>query len=159
MSDLAVVVLAVATALGAWAAAGPHPVVGASLALVALAFRRPWLFVVGVAVLASAFGQRAWDGLAPVSVSPVDGWVTLVGDPALQQGRVLVDVRYRGRRYEAAVRDRDDIVAIRDRLAGERVLVRGDIGPSPPGSDWLAVRHVVGRLEVRAVRATAAAAR
>ena len=34
------------------------------------------------------------------------------------------------------------------RAAGERITVKGRLRRSPPGSDWLRVRHVAGQLEV-----------
>ena len=37
--------------------------------------------------------------------------------------------------------------ALRDRLAGERLVVHGDVRPAPPDAPWLVPRHLAGRLD------------
>jgi competence protein ComEC len=149
MGDTATIVMALAAAGGAWAAR-PLPLLPA-LALVALALaaRRPVLLVIGVALAASALGARAWDGLHPPSIGPWSGVATLVGDPADAAGALRVDVRIGGKRVEAWARG-SPARALRDRLAGERVLLRGELQPVPDGArDRLARAHIAARMTVQ----------
>ena len=148
MGDLAAVALAVAAGAGAWAAR-PLPLLPVAL-LVALALlgRRPVLLMIGVALAASGLGFRAWDGLRPPALGQWSGVATLVGDPASVAGALRVDVRIGGKRVEAWARG-SAARALRDRLAGERVHLRGELQPVPePARDRLARRHVAARLTV-----------
>ncbi len=150
MSDRWAVALAVATALGAHLASGPSPVYGVALAALALLVRRPWLLCLGSALLASGLGERAWDGLAAPPPGPLQGTVTLVSDPEPADGGLRADVRYDGHRYEARFGESAAAVAA-DRLAGEQLVVQGQVQRPPPGADWLARRHVVAVVRVDAV--------
>jgi competence protein ComEC len=148
MSDRAVVVLAVAAAAGALAARPLSVSIGAGVIAGAFVLRRPAVLCVGVALLASALAARSWAGLSPPAARSIDGVVTLVGDPADAVGRaVKADVRVEGgRRVELWARG-DAADALRDRLAGERVAIRGRLGPLPHRvRRWLAPRHVSGRI-------------
>lgn len=155
MSDRAVVAIAAAAALGAWWSASIPLPIAAAVVVVALAVRRPGLFVIGALVLAAALGARAWSGVEPVPPRNHDGWVTLVSDPEPTRSGTRAIVR--------ADDDRLDLIAhgpsaglLQARLAGERVRLSGAVRPLPPGSDWLRHRHVVGRLEVRHVESSEA---
>jgi competence protein ComEC len=141
-------VLVAAVAAGAWWSA-PVPLgVAAGVALAGLAVRRPTLLVVGAALLASALGARAWAGLAPPEPRAFAGEVTLVGDPTDSFGAVQVEARVDGRRVQLSARGAAAGV-LRDRLAGERVVVEGRLGPLPDAlAGRLARRHVSGRLTV-----------
>jgi competence protein ComEC len=148
MPDRAVVVLAVAAAVGALVARPVSPAVGAFVAATALVLRRPAVLWVGVALLASGLAARSWAGLSPPSARSIDGVVTLVGDPADSVGRaVKADVRLAGgRRVELWARGGNADV-LRERLAGERVAIRGRLAPLPDRlRRWLAPRHVSGRI-------------
>jgi competence protein ComEC len=157
MSDRWSVVLAVTTFAGALAAADGH-VRGVPLALAVavlafgLAMRRPAVVCLGAALLASALGQRSLDGLrAPLDTGPVTGEVTLVADPVPDgRGGVSVDVRLDGRRLRAHAR-LAPAAALDERLAGERVLVVGEVQPPGPVESGLRHRHLAGRLDVEAV--------
>ncbi|MBW3627609.1 MAG: ComEC/Rec2 family competence protein, partial [Actinobacteria bacterium] len=115
----------------------------------ALALRRPWLLVAGAALLASALGARAEAGLAPPPPGQVvHGEVVLVSDPVETRGALRVDVRVGRRRVEAWARG-EAAAALRPRLAGERVEVRGRLrAPSPEARPRLARRHVGARMSV-----------
>lgn len=137
-------------------AATPRPaaVVPAGLVLaVALLARRGAVAACAVAVLASGLGHRALAGLAPPARHDVQrAEVTLVDDPR-PVGRVgvAVTVRLAGHRYDAIAFGRA-AGALRPRLAGERLWIDGTVGPSNERARRTAVaRHVVGRLQVRAV--------
>ncbi|MGI8807966.1 MAG: ComEC/Rec2 family competence protein [Acidimicrobiales bacterium] len=148
MGDLATVALALAACAGAWAAR-PLPLVPA-LAFVALALmlRRPVLLMMAVALTASALGARSWDGLRPPALGTWSGVATLVGDPAEVMGALRVDVRIGGKRVEAWARG-STARALRDRLSGERVQLRGRLQPVPGDArPRLARRHVAARLTV-----------
>lgn len=118
------------------------------LAAVALAWHRPLLVLMAVTAAASLLAARAEAGLVPPPPSTHRGWVTLVSDPEQVRGAVRVEVRGSGRRLQAWARGRP-AAALRDRLAGEQVLVVGRISRlSPGGAARLRSRHVVGRLVV-----------
>jgi competence protein ComEC len=157
MSDRWAVLLALATFAGALAVCDGH-VRGASLVLAAtvvgagLAVRRPELLCLGAALLAAALAQRSLAGLeAPLATGPVRGEVTLVADPVPDgRGGVTVDVRLGGRRLRAMARSAP-AAALDDRLAGERVVVVGEVEPPGPTERWLRHRHLAGRLRIDAV--------
>ena len=157
MPDRWVVALAVATFAGSLAAAdglvvrAPLTLAAAVLAL-GLATRRPGVLCVGAALLAASLGQRSIAGLeAPLDTGPVTAEVTLVSDPVPDGRRgVGVDVGLDGRRLRAHPR-LAPAAALDDRLAGERILVVGEVRPPGPAELALRYRHLAGRLEVDAV--------
>jgi competence protein ComEC len=157
VADRWAVILAVATFAGSMAGADGH-VVGVPLGLagvvlgLGLATRRPALTCLGAALMAASLGQRSLAGLeAPLDTGPVTAEVTLVADPVPDgRGEVGVDVRLGGRRLRAHAR-LAAAAALDDRLAGERVLVIGEVGPPGPTEAALRYRHLAGRLEVDAV--------
>ncbi len=148
MGDRGTVALAVAACAGAWAAR-PVPLVPVlALVVVALALQRPVLLMVGVALAASALGFRSWAGLRPPAIGPWSGVAALVGDPAQVAGALRVDVRIGGKRVEAWARG-SAARSLRDRLAGERVQLRGQLREVPADArQRLARRHVAARLSV-----------
>ncbi|HZM30006.1 MAG TPA: ComEC/Rec2 family competence protein, partial [Acidimicrobiales bacterium] len=157
MADRWVVALAVATFAGSIAAADGHVArVPLALAVAALALglavRRPGVLCVGAALVAASLGQRSMAGLeAPLDTGPVTAEVTLVSDPVPDgRGGVGVDVRLDGRRLRAHAR-LAPAAALDDRLAGERILVVGEVRPPGPTESALRYRHLAGRLEVDAV--------
>ena len=157
MADRWAVVLAMATFAGSLAGADGH-VAGVPLTLAAsvlalsLATRRPGVVCIGAALLAASLGQRSLSGLgAPLDTGPVTAEVTLVADPIPDgRGEVGVDVRLDGRRLRAHAR-LAPAAALDDRLAGERVLLVGEVRPPGPMESGLRYRHLAGRLEVDAV--------
>src|SRR5918995_5019336 len=157
MSDRWVVLLALATFAGALAVCDGH-VGGASLLLAVsvvgagLVVRRPELVCLGAALLAAALAQRSLAGLeAPLATGPVRGEMTLVADPVPDgRGGVTVDVQLDGRRLRAMARSAP-AAALDDRLAGELVVVVGEVQPPGPTERWLRHRHLAGRMRVDAV--------
>jgi competence protein ComEC len=148
LSDRAMVAVAASTAAGAWFGGGPGRLAGAALVGVAVIGRRPWIVCAGCAVLAAALADGALAGLDPVEAGSVSGWVTLVDDPVpLDSGAVRVTVLVKGRRLEATAFG-GAAAALRERLAGERVVVRGRRRPPPEDAPWLVARRVVGRLSI-----------
>ncbi|MFP5376616.1 MAG: ComEC/Rec2 family competence protein [Acidimicrobiia bacterium] len=152
MSDRWAVALAAATALGAWLSWPLPRWAGAVVAVAALAARRPALLCVGAALFASALGARAWAGLDPPPPgTPAAGRAVLVTDPRRVDGAVRVELRLDGRRVEAWARG-PAASALRPRLAGETVEVRGRLSPVPSRArPYLARRHVAARLSLAAV--------
>ncbi len=148
MGDAWAVGLAVAVSGGALAAR-PVPLwVGAAMALAALASRRPGLLCLGGLLLASGLGARAWAGTEALESRPVDQVVTLMSDPEPVAGGTRAVVEIDDRRVEAWARGSAG-AALGRRLAGERVLVHGDLAPPPAAvARRLAVRHIIGRLQV-----------
>lgn len=147
MSDGQAVLVAVAVALGAWWHGSVPVVVGVALVGTALVARWPWLLAIGGFVLAAGLAARAWAGLDPVAPARFSGPVTLLADPADTPYGVRVDVRVGARRVELEASGAAAGAVARS-LAGERLVVRGRLGPPPPDAPWLVPRHVVGRLRV-----------
>lgn len=139
--------LAVAVVCGA-RVARPLPMVvvliGCAVGLIA---RRPWLVCLAGLLLASCLGARALAGLDPPPRQAFVGPVTLLSDPEPAGFGTHVEVRAGGRHLEAWARGAA-AGALVDRLAGERVLVEGRVGPLPARRPWLTARHVAGRLEI-----------
>lgn len=150
MSDRWAVTLAVCAALGALRPSALAPVVGGLVVLAAAATRRPALLCVGVALLVSAMGGRALDGLRGVTEGAVVAEVTLLTDPVPTFGGVRADIRLGPRRLELRA-DGVNADALRPRLAGERITLRGEVQPVAGDAPWLTARHVAGRLRVHAV--------
>ena len=156
MGELSVVVMALAAAGGAWASRPVALLLPALLVTVALAARRPLLLAVGVALAASALGARSHAGLHPPATGSWAGTVTLVGDPAEVAGALRVDVRIGGKRVEAWARG-SSARALADRLAGERVALRGQLQRVPDDARArLALRHVGARMTVESASYVAA---
>lgn len=157
MADRWVVALALATFAGSLAAADGHVVrvpltLAATVLALGMATRRPGVLCVGAALLVASLGQRSIAGLeAPLDTGPVTGEVTLVSDPVPDgRGGAGVDVRLDGRRLRAHAR-LAPAAALDDRLAGERILVVGEVRPPGPAESAMRYRHLAGRLEVEAV--------
>ena len=131
MSDVSVVVLAFATAAGAWMARPVPFWVGAVVALVAFATRRPALLWLGAALVASSLSAAAWAGVRPPEPRAVNGVVTLVRDPVEVGGAERATARLGGRHVEITARGGPGRV-LAERLAGERVAVSGQLGPVAP---------------------------
>ncbi len=162
-ADLPVVGLAAAAWVGATVAA-PVPV-GALVAVAALAAacRRASeggavpVVVAGLllALVASEAGARAMDGLHPVVEGEIEEAVTLVTDPEpTPTGRVRAEVRLDGGRLLAEAGAPASMEALRPRLAGDRLVVRGVVAPFESPSDWTVGRHLAGRLRIESVVAS-----
>lgn len=153
LTDGAVVAVALAAVAGARVGGGPGVGVGAVLCLAGVGARRALLVVLGVALVAAGLSDRALAGLHPAAAAPVDGWVTLVGDPEpLDGGGLRVVVSHEGRRMEATAHGRAGS-RLAGRLAGEHVQLRGRARPAGPDDAWLLAQRVVGRLAVDEVGA------
>jgi competence protein ComEC len=126
-----------------WAVAGAL----ASVA-VASAIRAPLVVAVGAFLVAGCLGARAWSGVEPADPSDFAGSVTLASDPQRHGPSVRAQVRTGQGRLDAWFH-RGAAGTVSKLLAGERLSVTGRVTPRPEGADWLAVRHVVGRLHVQ----------
>jgi competence protein ComEC len=144
--------MAAAVAAGAlWG--HPFPLGLAALVAVAgWAGRRAAVLVMGIALATSALAARSWAGLHPPLTGWFDGVVTLAGDPFDVDGALRVDVRVRGKRVEAWARG-PAAATLRDRLAGELVLVTGRVRPLPARlRARVAWRHIAARMSVTDVK-------
>ncbi len=151
LSDVGTVGVAAATWVGVWLARPLPLAAGVAAVVAAFAFRRPLLLAAGGLALGSSLGAAAWSGLIPVSEGAYEGSVLLVTDPSGASGEVRADAKLDdGRRVELTARGGVSR-SIQEVLAGERLAVRGQLEPAPPEATWLAVRHVVGRIEVSSV--------
>lgn len=142
------VALAGATAGGALVARPLSLLIPAAILVIALVVRRPVLLGVAAALAASALADRAVAGLDPPSPGPVRGEVTLVDDPQARWGQVEAVARIEGRLVQLTA-EGPAAEAIRPRLAGEHLEVTGRLAPLPAEAEWLRVRHVTARLDVR----------
>jgi competence protein ComEC len=149
VTDREAVTLAAATAAGAWLAWPLPRWLGAAMVVLALAARRPALLCLGAAVLASGLAAASWAGLDPPAPGTRSGGrAVLVTDPDDVEGALRVELRVGGRRVEAWARGAS-ASALRPRLAGETVDVRGRLSPVPARSRaYLARRHVAARMSV-----------
>ncbi len=153
MSEVAILLLAAATALGAWCAVPVPLLAGLIPVAVGASMRIPWVMTLGVLVLASGLAARAWSGLDAPPTGVLAGEVTLVTDPELVGEELSAEVTFEGRHYQAELRQ-STVEGALSLLAGERLTVTGRIEPLGAGAGWLAHRHVVGRLVVDRVVGT-----
>lgn len=153
-ASIAVSAWVAATGSPAWVPEVPEVPLGIALAgaLTALASRRPVLICLAAAVLTTCLTQRSLAGLTGIETpQPVQAEVTLVSDPRPTLGSgVQADVRLDGKRL-ALRAHRSPAAALRDRLAGERVIVVGKVQPPTAYEEFLRHRHLAGRLQVDTV--------
>ncbi|MGN6692994.1 MAG: ComEC/Rec2 family competence protein [Aquihabitans sp.] len=150
LTDAGAVVLAV----GVWIAALAHrpapALVLLAVAAGAVAVRRPWIVVLGAALLAGSLAARAHAGLHPIEAGQYSGLATIVTDPSPGAFGWRADVRIGHRRVELSAGGGAG-GALSAALTGERVRVDGQVSPPRPDSPWLVPRHVVGRLAATSV--------
>jgi competence protein ComEC len=145
--DRHAVALAGAAAVGALLPARGCLWLGLGLGVAAVLSRWPVVAWFAVALLASGLAQRSLDGLDGLEPGAVAADVTLLSDPSPHFGGVRADVRWGQRRLEAHAQG-VAADALRDRLAGEVVTLRGTVRPADPSKPWLVARHVSGQLTV-----------
>jgi competence protein ComEC len=148
MSDRGVVFVALAVVVGARFA--PSVPWGAVVAVVAGAtvLRRTAVVALAGFVLAAALATNAWQGLTPPAPAVVGAPAVLLSDPSEVFGPLRVVVRIGDRHVEAWARG-EAASALRDRLTGDQVWVRGRLRPpSPRARRHLAARHIAARLDV-----------
>jgi competence protein ComEC len=123
-----------------------------AIAVLALASRRPAAVCLAAALLATSLAQRSMAGLAgPERATPIQAEVTVLSDPRpTRGGGVQADVRLDGRRW-ALRAYRAPAAALGSRMAGERILVMGELRPPGSYEQGLPHRHLAGRLRVDAV--------
>lgn len=125
-------------------------VLGACLAIITLAARRPFVLACALAICASVLAARSYAGLEPGPASMVnDEWATLLTDPAtVTGGSTGVELRLGHRRVSAFARGAPaDRLA--PRLAGEKVRVSGSLQPvTGIQRARLASRHIAMRLTI-----------
>jgi competence protein ComEC len=152
MSDRAVLLLAAAVVAGArlgWSA--PWWCV-AALVLLAAVRRRAVVVVVTGFLVAGALSWWSWQGLEPPPAAPMAGPALLVGDPVDVGGPLRVELRV-GRRHVEAWARGGSAAALRHRLAGEQVWVRGTLRPATrEARRRLAAQHIAARLTIEEVR-------
>lgn len=160
VSDLGLLMLFGAVATGAWWGGDLPWTLGAVL-LVAGAIggtglhRRTtgWraVAVAGALLLAASLAAASWAAVAAAPLGPYAGPATLVSDPDPVRGAVRVVLEVEGHRYETWARG-IHARQLRKRLAGEVVVIVADRrAPRPHQAGRLAVRHIVGTIELAAV--------
>lgn len=163
LSDTSVIGLTTALTLGIWLARPlPLALVGVAVAAAVViagssgARSAAGVVVVVAVVLAGSWaGHRAWQAAKAGPAAPIDvtGIATLLTDPTpVGSGRSVV-IEVGGRRYEALAHGSPSRRLSR-MLAGDVVVLEGQIGPSPTGrARRLAARHIVGRLDLDRIEA------
>lgn len=145
MGEAWAVGLAVAVGVGALRPSGIPLVVAVLLVGGGLVARRPLVLCLGGALLASALATRALAGLDDVVPQPVSATVTLLTDPEVEGGRTEAEARL-GRRHVLLQASGVASEGLGDRLAGERLVVRGSLTPLSAPNDWSRARHLAARL-------------
>lgn len=133
--------IAVAVAAGSWWRLSVGPLAAVAAALVAWRTRRPVLCVLAAVLLAGWWSARALEHFVPPTAGPVDGWVTLTSDPR-PSGPVGVRASARWGSHRVSLSAHGPLAGrLDDRLAGERVWIRGSFRPIRSGDDWAQWRH------------------
>ena len=108
--------------------------------------------------LSSIMATRAEAGMSPINSGDFDGWVTLVDDPTPSTNSgIRFTIRLDGHRVAASAHGAI-AYGLNDRLAGERIWLRGRLSPVASNDSWSRWRHVVGRLAISEVVAAGPAA-
>ena len=146
--------VALSAALGAWFSVGLAIPVLLSLAVLVCWRRHIALVVLLVFVVAGTRAEASINALDPPPQQPFVGWVELLDDPK-PRGlvSVTVTVRHDSRRL-VAVAHGAAAARLDDALAGERLLLRGELKPVDANNSYQRWRHVVGRLTVSSVEAS-----
>lgn len=118
-------------------------------------YRKPraWALLAVVFILASHFGAKAEAGLVEPLRATYEGQATLVGDPNWFGTSLRVDLKIGNYRYEAWAGG-TEAARLSPLLMGEKVILRGRLGPLSPQASWLRTRHIVGRVAVAKVLTT-----
>ena len=145
--DVKLWVFAAATWTGALTAIGV-PVLVLMVAAVGLgALRRWWAIALFVLVVSSQMASWVIADLAPVEGGSFSGEVTLVSDPQPIGSSLRADAQtpWGKLQLRASGRAADDL---RPLLAGDTVVLGGNVTPRQDDADWLLQRKVVGLIEV-----------
>jgi competence protein ComEC len=147
------VALAGSAALGALRPSPVPLLVGALLTMVGLVARRPAVLCLAVALCTSALAQRAVDGLQGVRAAEIRTGLVLLTDPEPSFAGLRAEAIIDGRHIEVEA-SRSTASALAPRLAGERLVVRGALRPTPP-DDWALTRHLAGALTLHRIESWA----
>lgn len=145
-TDRTAVAMALAAVGGAWIA---HPgvavgVAGVILGVGAFIVRRPWLLIVGVALVSSGSAARATAGLA-IEPGVWTGTVEVLHVATTSRGDLHAEVRAGGHHLDLLpLRGDRRTVATAD--PGDRLVVSGRITPVDPHVSRSRGSHVAGRL-------------
>ncbi|MFN8050565.1 MAG: ComEC/Rec2 family competence protein [Acidimicrobiales bacterium] len=153
MTERQVVAAAVLTALAAmFAVAVPWWLVGVT-AVAAAMWQRPGVVVLLLVAASSLLAARAEVGVALSGPGRnLTGVASLVTDPELRPGGAVVELRLLGRHYRAFLSG-EQVTALGDASVGDEVPVVGRTAPMVAPWDWMASRHLAGRLRVRSIGA------
>jgi competence protein ComEC len=158
MPDRWVVALAGSAAIGALRPSPVPLLLGLAMASVGLLLQRPLVLCLAVALCTSALAQRALDGLRGLEAGDVQAVVVLLTDPEVSLSGLRAEARLGAAHVELRT-TAANAPALRDRLAGERLTVRGTLTPNDAPDAWATVRHLAGRLQVHRVDGWSAADR
>ncbi len=143
--------MAAAVVAGAWLALSVPVVPCVLFAVLSLVLRRPVLFTIFAALLASGLAATAWAGLAGVESDRWVGPVTLLEDPEVDGYGAIRVVARAGEHHVQLVARGGPAGRLGGALAGQAAVVEGRIESLDPSANWLAHRHVAARLTVEFV--------
>ena len=129
------------------AALKPIPIplwLAGSLMVVAVLLVRPLPVLICAAILSSALASQASIGCRGLPAGPFNGIIQLASDPAVEQGRVSMDVRTKNGRLRLGA-DVSESPDLSNASAGDRFVVSGGIGTLVRPMPW---RHLRGSLKV-----------
>ncbi len=115
-----------------------------SLMVVAVLLVRPLPVLICAAILSSALASQASIGCRGLPAGPFNGIIQLASDPAVEHGRISVDVRTMNGRLRLGA-DVAESPALSTASAGDRFVVTGGIGTLVRPMPW---RHLRGTLTV-----------
>ncbi len=144
MTDRSAVGLALGACAGAWVAAPVGLVVAVAVVLVAFIARRPWLLIVGVALVTSGSAARSTAGLA-IADGSWSGVVEVLHVATTIDGDVHAEVRAGNRHLDLVAPDRER-AAVARADPGDRLAVTGRVAPVDPATSRARGSHVAGRL-------------
>ncbi|HET8969441.1 MAG TPA: ComEC/Rec2 family competence protein [Candidatus Nanopelagicales bacterium] len=136
--------LAVAASAGAWVAQPGLLPIGALVVVVAWSVGRPWMLVVGVALLTSGLAAHATAGLA-IEPGEWRGTVEVVRVATTSTGDVHAEVRA-GERHLDLVAPDHARASVLGAHPGDRLAVSGRISPGDPATARGRGNHIAGRL-------------
>ncbi len=147
MSDRQVAVAAVLIGCAARWHPGLPMWIAAGLAVFGAAVRRPWLLVLGCALIAGARAGGDLRSLEAVRPGPLHGMATVRTDPRPGPFATTFDVSLAGTRYAVEVSG-GNIGSVSNLRVGEEIELNGVVRRFAQRQPWQIARHLAARLNV-----------
>ena len=148
LGEATAVVVAIAAVIGAVIARPVGLVVLVAVTIAVVVARDARWLAVPALLCSSTMAARAWEGAAPARSEAYAGPATLVGDPQRQGAIVHAVLDVRSKRFDVWAPGSPGR-RLEQRSAQQVVWVEGRLHPPSPGQRHrLAVRHIVGQMDV-----------